>query len=81
MAIAHLPQRKSRNSLFGQIALTQLSVGVFKQGSLDTYRFCDEVWTFLIKNVNLKVADSPSPITCDKIKIVSCSAKKDQAAP
>lgn len=52
------------------------------KGSLDTYRFCDEVWTFLIKNVNLKTADTSSNhITCDKIKIVSCSAKKDQAAP
>ncbi|KAK2071120.1 hypothetical protein P8C59_005570 [Phyllachora maydis] len=25
------------------------------KGSLDTYRFCDEVWTFLIKNVTFKM--------------------------
>ncbi|KAJ2905407.1 transcription initiation factor IIA gamma subunit [Zalerion maritima] len=40
------------------------------KGALDTYRFCDEVWTFLIKHVNLKMADGPgSNTSCDKIKI------------
>ncbi|TPX13121.1 uncharacterized protein E0L32_006547 [Thyridium curvatum] len=46
-----------------------------KQGSLDTYRFCDEVWTFLIKNVSFKMENGGSTVTADKIKIVSCNAR------
>ncbi|KAL8946658.1 MAG: hypothetical protein Q9222_006980 [Ikaeria aurantiellina] len=45
------------------------------KGHLDTYRFCDEVWTFLIKDVNFKL-DNQNPITADKIKIVSCNSKR-----
>ncbi|KAL2044383.1 hypothetical protein N7G274_003088 [Stereocaulon virgatum] len=45
------------------------------KGHLDTYRFCDEVWTFLIKDVNFKL-DNQNNVTADKIKIVSCNAKK-----
>ncbi|KAL8707571.1 MAG: hypothetical protein Q9220_007412 [cf. Caloplaca sp. 1 TL-2023] len=45
------------------------------KGHLDTYRFCDEVWTFLIKDVNFKL-DNTNPITADKIKIVSCNSKR-----
>ncbi|KAK4448069.1 transcription initiation factor IIA, gamma subunit-domain-containing protein [Podospora aff. communis PSN243] len=46
------------------------------KGSLDTYRFCDEVWTFLIKNVTFKMDNGSSTIQADKVKIVSCSAKR-----
>ncbi|KAI4129490.1 MAG: hypothetical protein LQ338_002207 [Usnochroma carphineum] len=45
------------------------------KGHLDTYRFCDEVWTFLIKDVTFKL-DNQSPITAEKIKIVSCNSKR-----
>ncbi|KAL8755985.1 MAG: hypothetical protein Q9184_004648 [Pyrenodesmia sp. 2 TL-2023] len=45
------------------------------KGHLDTYRFCDEVWTFLIKDVTFKL-DNQSPIQADKIKIVSCNSKR-----
>jgi transcription initiation factor TFIIA small subunit len=50
------------------------------QGSLDTYRFCDEVWTFLIKNVTFKMEGGQSVIA-DKVKIVSCNAKRPGDAP
>ncbi|CAG8529074.1 8472_t:CDS:2 [Paraglomus occultum] len=46
----------------------------FKQGSLRTYRFCDEVWTFIIKDPNLRIEHEQLHV--DKIKIVACSAKK-----
>lgn len=46
------------------------------QGSLDTYRFCDEVWTFLIKNVTFKMDNGSQSVQADKVKIVSCNAKK-----
>ncbi|KAL8664908.1 MAG: hypothetical protein Q9202_002617 [Teloschistes flavicans] len=45
------------------------------KGHLDTYRFCDEVWTFLIKDVTFKL-ENQNPITADKIKIVSCNSKR-----
>ncbi|KAK9473683.1 transcription initiation factor IIA, gamma subunit-domain-containing protein [Dipodascopsis tothii] len=45
------------------------------KGHLDTYRFCDDVWTFIIKDVNFKMENS-EVVTADKIKIVACSFKK-----
>ena len=46
-----------------------------KKGHLDTYRFCDDVWTFMIKDINFKL-DNQSTVPAEKIKIVSCNAKK-----
>ncbi|KAK4089515.1 hypothetical protein Purlil1_6084 [Purpureocillium lilacinum] len=46
------------------------------KGSLDTYRFCDEVWTFLIKNVTFKMDNGSQSVQADKVKIVSCNSKK-----
>jgi len=46
------------------------------KGSLDTYRFCDEVWTFLIRNVTFKMDNGSQTVVADKVKIVSCSAKR-----
>lgn len=45
------------------------------QGHLDTYRFCDEVWTFIIKDINFKL-DNASNVHSDKIKIVAMNSKK-----
>lgn len=45
------------------------------KGHLDTYRFCDEVWTFLIKDVTFKL-DNQTSVTADKVKIVSCNSKR-----
>ncbi|KID90795.1 transcription initiation factor IIA small subunit [Metarhizium guizhouense ARSEF 977] len=41
------------------------------KGSLDTYRFCDEVWTFLIKNVTFKMDNGSQSVQADKVKIFS----------
>jgi len=46
------------------------------KGHLDTYRFCDEVWTFLIKDVTFKMENSSQTVQADKVKIVSCNAKR-----
>lgn len=51
------------------------------QGSLSTYRFCDEVWTFLIKNVQFKLDNGGQTVMADKVKIVSCNAKKPGEGP
>ncbi|KAI9713142.1 MAG: Transcription initiation factor IIA small chain (TFIIA 13.5 kDa subunit) [Bogoriella megaspora] len=45
------------------------------KGHLDTYRFCDDVWTFVIKDVNFKL-DNQSTVHADRVKIVSCNNKK-----
>ncbi|KAI2619918.1 transcription initiation factor IIA gamma chain [Hypoxylon sp. NC1633] len=45
------------------------------KGSLDTYRFCDEVWTFQLKNVIFKMENGGQVVSADRIKIVSCTAK------
>jgi len=45
------------------------------KGHLDTYRFCDDVWTFSVKDVNFKL-DNQTTIHADKVKIVSCTNKK-----
>ncbi|PSS16610.1 hypothetical protein M430DRAFT_19589 [Amorphotheca resinae ATCC 22711] len=46
------------------------------KGHLDTYRFCDEVWTFLIKDVTFKMDNSSQTVVADKVKIVSCNSKR-----
>lgn len=55
------------------------------KGDLHTYRFCDDVWTFIIKNVLIKLTDvsssndnnnSDNEINVDKFKIVACNSRK-----
>jgi len=45
------------------------------KGNLDTYRFCDDVWTFIVKNINFKL-DNQQPLTSDRVKIVAMNSKK-----
>ena len=45
------------------------------QGHLETYRFCDDVWTFIVKDVKFK-SDTGNEFTTEKVKIVSCNAKR-----
>ena len=46
-----------------------------QQGHLDTYRFCDDVWTFILKDINFKL-DNNNMVQADRVKIVSCSSKR-----
>ncbi|KAK2736387.1 Transcription initiation factor IIA small chain (TFIIA 13.5 kDa subunit) [Myotisia sp. PD_48] len=45
------------------------------KGHLHTYRSCDEVWTFLVKDVTFKL-DDQSTLHAPKVKIVSCNSKR-----
>ena len=45
------------------------------KGHLHTYRFCDEVWTFLIEDITFKMDDNKN-VSADRVKIVSCCSKK-----
>ena len=41
------------------------------QGHLHTYRLCDDVWTFIVKNPTFKM-ESNELVSAAKIKIVAC---------
>ncbi|CAF5102199.1 unnamed protein product [Rotaria sp. Silwood1] len=53
-------------------------------GKLSTYRFCDNVWTLILTNFNVKdsnrsqhnaAAPTPQIPVVDKVKIVACDGK------
>ncbi|XP_078578257.1 transcription initiation factor IIA subunit 2-like isoform X1 [Branchiostoma floridae x Branchiostoma japonicum] len=43
------------------------------QGHLRTYRFCDNVWTFVLNDMEFR--DVADIIKVDKVKIVACDGK------
>jgi transcription initiation factor TFIIA small subunit len=43
------------------------------QGNLNTYRFCDNVWTFVLNKVEFR--DGNDLVNVDKVKIVACDGK------
>jgi transcription initiation factor TFIIA small subunit len=45
----------------------------FKADILNTYRFCDNVWTFMLNGVEFR--DLPELTRVDRVKIVACDAK------
>nr|CAG4638877.1 EOG090X0L7F [Cyclestheria hislopi] len=49
----------------------------FKANRLNTYRFCDNVWTFLLSDVEFR--DVHELATAETVKIVACDGKT--AAP
>ncbi|XP_037951578.1 transcription initiation factor IIA subunit 2-like [Teleopsis dalmanni] len=46
----------------------------FKAGKLDTYRFCDNVWSLFLKDVEIR--DRENSIKVDNVKIIACEAKR-----
>ena len=48
-------------------SLTPLSL----QGHLKTYRLCDDVWTFIVKNPAFKM-ESNEMVSAQRIKIIAC---------
>ncbi|XP_073997090.1 general transcription factor IIA subunit 2 [Rhodnius prolixus] len=45
----------------------------FKAGKLNTYRFCDNVWTFMLNDVEFREVQEVARV--DKVKIVACDGK------
>ncbi|CAG0915063.1 unnamed protein product [Notodromas monacha] len=45
----------------------------FKAGKLTTYRFCDNVWTLMLSDVEFK--EVHELVRVEKVKIVACDAK------
>jgi len=52
----------------------------FRKGHLHVYRFCDEVWTFIVDKPTFRFENETiqSP---NKIKVVACTAKAPAAVP
>uniref|UniRef100_A0A3P8WUK1 Ral transcription factor IIA subunit 2 n=1 Tax=Cynoglossus semilaevis TaxID=244447 RepID=A0A3P8WUK1_CYNSE len=44
-----------------------------EEGSLNTYRFCDNVWTFVLNDVEFR--EVTDLVKVDKVKIVACDGK------
>uniref|UniRef100_A0A158Q7W4 Transcription initiation factor IIA subunit 2 n=1 Tax=Elaeophora elaphi TaxID=1147741 RepID=A0A158Q7W4_9BILA len=47
----------------------------FKADKLKAYRFCDNVWTFVMENVEFRDVTQPVDGVVDRVKIVACDAK------
>ncbi|XP_065900160.1 transcription initiation factor IIA subunit 2-like [Dysidea avara] len=54
-------------------ALSKVKIKYNFRGSLSTYRFCDNVWTCVLTDVEFR--DSPDALKVSKVKIVACDAK------
>eukprot|EP01018_Ginkgo_biloba_P001139 Gb_32346 [translate_table: standard] len=52
---------------------TQVKSKVTIKGHLHTYRFCDNVWTFLLQNATFKNEDMQEQV--GRVKIVACDSK------
>ncbi|KAI9021217.1 transcription initiation factor IIA, gamma subunit-domain-containing protein [Hyaloraphidium curvatum] len=50
------------------------------KGHLNTYRFCDDVWTLLVDDPTLRF-DQAEVVTAEKVKIVAMTAIKKENAP
>ena len=61
---------KSINNALATRVRSRLS---FKAGHLSTYRFCDNVWTFVLKDVEFR--EVQELVRMDKVKIVACDGK------
>ncbi|VDL16342.1 unnamed protein product [Hymenolepis diminuta] len=55
---------------------TQVKNRLNLQGYLNAYRNCDNVWTLVLNNVEIK--DGSSTTHVDKMKIVACEGKKSK---
>lgn len=52
---------------------TQVKSKVTIKGHLHTYRFCDNVWTFILQNALFKNEECQENV--GKVKIVACDSK------
>lgn len=51
----------------------------FKADKLNTYRFCDNVWTFMLNDVEFREVSELARV--DRVKIVACDAKTATQPP
>jgi len=51
----------------------------FKADKLNTYRFCDNAWTFMLNDVEFREVSELARV--DRVKIVACDAKAATLPP
>ncbi|KAE8745594.1 Transcription initiation factor IIA subunit 2 [Frankliniella fusca] len=61
---------KAVNSALAARVRSRLS---FKAGKLHTYRFCDNVWTFMLNDVEFREVQEIAKVS--KVKVVACDGK------
>jgi len=61
---------RSMNTALASRVKSRLS---FKAGKLHTYRFCENVWTFLLNDVEFREVQEVAKV--EKVKIVACDGK------
>jgi transcription initiation factor TFIIA small subunit len=64
---------KAVNTALAQRVKSKIS---FK-GKLNTYSFCDNVWTFVLNNVEFREAPVAELAKVDKVKIVACDGRSE----
>uniref|UniRef100_A0A3Q4G8J5 Transcription initiation factor IIA subunit 2 n=1 Tax=Neolamprologus brichardi TaxID=32507 RepID=A0A3Q4G8J5_NEOBR len=52
-----------------------INTALANRGSLNTYRFCDNVWTFVLNDVEFR--EVTELVKVDKVKIVACDGKSE----
>ncbi|KAG8895183.1 Transcription initiation factor IIA small chain (TFIIA 13.5 kDa subunit) [Tulasnella sp. 408] len=57
----------------------QLAMKVLTQGHLHTYRLCDEVWTFIIKDAVFKMEGNET-VQSSRVKIIACKTGEPSEA-
>ncbi|XP_024396060.1 transcription initiation factor IIA subunit 2 isoform X1 [Physcomitrium patens] len=60
---------RSMNEAFS----TKVKAKTSFKGHLHTYRFCDNVWTFILEQASFKTDNDVTAV--DRVKIVACDAK------
>lgn len=53
---------------------TKVRIRYTFKGQLKVYRYCDNVWTCVLRNVEFKDTHNNEIITSEKVKIVACEA-------
>jgi len=64
------------NLLFAKFLLyLEIKIALLQAGKLNTYRFCDNVWTFMLNDVEFREVQEVAIV--DKVKIVACDGKSE----
>ncbi|KAJ3227696.1 Transcription initiation factor IIA small chain (TFIIA 13.5 kDa subunit) [Clydaea vesicula] len=61
------------DSSISEALRTKIKAKATLKGHLDEYRFCEDVWTFVIDNPTFRFENET--VTVEKAKIVACSVK------
>ncbi|KAK0446715.1 transcription initiation factor IIA, gamma subunit-domain-containing protein [Armillaria borealis] len=64
-------QQVSSTSRFADTMVKQVKVKTSLKGHLHTYRLCDDVWTFIVKDPSFKMEGSEL-VNAPRIKIIAC---------